>query len=287
MSDFAIALPVREAGSAPHPSGARALAGVIRYEFLMQVRRPALWIAFALFGAVLLTVVLGSFIGDVGRSSGPGGPGYTRSDLLTEWTVACQFILTVGAGLLLADRTPRDRRTRTSEVLWTTPAPTWARLLGKYLGAASATLLPILAIYALGVARLVLAWQDVGILPMALAAFGALVVPPLLFVGAFSVACTTLLWAPLYQFLFVGYWMWTSLNPGQAIPTLNGTLLSPSENFIVTGFFHYSSYIPIDKGFYPASSVWLGLANMGTLLGCAAVALLAAWRVQLWQASGR
>lgn len=264
-----------------------AFAGVFRYEFLMQFRRKALWIGFVFFGAILLTVLLGGLVNDLGRSPGTGAPRYTRTDVLVQWTIGCQFILLVGAGLLLADRTPRDRRTKTSELLWTAPAPAWIRLLGKYLGAVIATLLPIFIIYAVGVGRLALAWQDLTILPLALATFAALVVPPLLFVGAFSIACTTLLWTPLYQFLFVGYWLWTSLNPGSAIPTLSGTLLSPDENYIVTGFFHYAAFIPIDKGFYPASTTWLGLANMAALLGCAALALLAAWRVQLWQAGGR
>jgi ABC-2 type transport system permease protein len=109
-------------------------------------------------------------------------------------------------------------------------------------------------------------------------------VPPIFFVGAFSIACTTLLWAPLYQFLFVGYWLWTNLNPGEAIPTLNATLLSPAENYVITGFFHFSAFIPIDKGFYPTSSVWLGTANIATLLACGAIALFAAWRILLAQA---
>lgn len=264
-----------------------ALTGVIRYEFLMQFRRKVLWIGFVLFGAVLLTVLLGPLVNDVGQSPGPGAPNYTRADVLVQWTIGCQFILLVGAGLLLADRTPRDRRTKTSELLWTAPASVWIRLLGKYLGAVLATLLPIFVIYAAGVARLALAWRDLSILPFSLATFTALVVPPLFFVGAFSIACTTLLWTPLYQFLFVGYWLWTSLNPGEAIPTLSGTLLSPAENFIVTGFFHYAAYIPYDKGFYPASSVWLGIANMAALLACAELALLAAWLVQIRQAGER
>jgi len=44
-------------------------------------------------------------------------------------------ILTLGAGLLLADRYRRDRATRTIELLRAAPAAASARLLGKYLGA--------------------------------------------------------------------------------------------------------------------------------------------------------
>lgn len=282
MSSLATALPLSANARRPGPGG--ALAGAFRYEFLMQLRRRAVWIGFAILGALLLTVILGSFIASVGHSPGAGLPGYTRTDALLQWTVGCQFILTVGAGLLLADRTTRDRRAKTIELLWTVPAPVWTRLLGKYLGAVLATLVPILAIYVLGVTRMVLTWGDISILPLALVAFVAMVVPPVCFVGAFSIACTTLLWTPLYQFLFVGYWLWTSLNPGEAIPTLSGTLLSPAENYVITGFFHYTAFIPVDKGFYPASSVWLGIANIATLLACGAIALFAAWRILLVQA---
>ena len=39
--------------------------------------------------------------------------------------------------------------------------------------------------------------------------------PGLLFVAAFSVSCPVILWVPLYQFLFVGYWFWGRPGPDQ------------------------------------------------------------------------
>ena len=177
----------------------------------------------------------------------------------------------------------RRRKTRVSELLRTSPASALTRIAGKYVGSVAATLVPIFLIYAIGAGILVARWSDPSLIPLALATFAALNVPAVLFVGAFSIACTTVLWTPLYQFLFVGYWLWTSLNPGEAIPTLSGTLLSPAGNYVVTGFFHFGSYLPIDKGFYPDSSVALGVANIAVLLGCAGLALFAAWRLQAWQ----
>src|SRR5258706_493531 len=192
-----------------------------------------------------------------------------------SWATACNFILTLGAGLLLADRYRRERATRTIELLRAAPAAASARLLGKYLGAVCATLVPILIIYLTGVARLVILWRDVTILPLAAGAFLALVVPPVFFVDAFSLACTTVLWQPLYTFLFVGYWVWTSLNPtGLAIPTLTSTLLSPGEQLVGTGYFGLTPPYLQDVGFYPASSVWLRALNIVVLLACAACALL-------------
>jgi len=254
-----------------------ALSGVTRYEFIMQWRRPSLWIGLGII-AVLFMAAFGSFT----RPS--AGIAISHGEMLVLWTIACNFLLTVGAGLLIADRTPRDGKTKVLELLRTSPVATSARIGGKYVGAVTATLVPIALIYAIGVGRLIAVWGDGSILPMAAATFAAIVVPANLFVAAFSIACPTVLWTPLYQFLFVGYWLWSSLNPGEAIPTLSGTLLSPALNFVVTGFFHFGAYDPIDKGFYPDSSVALGIANVAVLLACGTVALLVAWRVQVWRA---
>lgn len=248
-----------------------ALRGAISYEFTMQLRRRALWIGYLLLGMLMMAAFDG-----VLRSGQLVS--LAHADTAVAWATTCNFILTLGAGLLLADRYRRDRATRTIELLRAAPAAASARLLGKYLGAVCATLVPMLAIYVVGVARMLLLWRDVGVLALAAAAFVALVVPPVFFVGAFSLACTTVLWQPLYMFLFVGYWLWTSLNPtGLAIPTLTSTLLSPGEQLVGTGFFGVVPPYPQDVGFYPASSVWLGSLNIVVLLACAACALVGGW----------
>jgi ABC-2 type transport system permease protein len=82
---------------------------------------------------------------------------------------------------------------------------------------------------------------------------------------------------PLYQFLFVGYWLWVDLNPTQAIPTLNGTLVSPNENYVYTGIFHFFAY---NDGMYPSATAAQAIANIAVLLACGALALLAAMGVQ-------
>lgn len=254
-----------------------ATGGALRYEFLMQIRRPALWVAYALLGALVQWIGMKLATGPLGSRQ------YTHHDGVIEWTSACNTLLTLGAGLLLADRLRRDRSTRVNETLRTTPATHLGRLLGKYLGAVSATIVPVALIDFGGVAFLVSRWGDASAVPLALVAFLTLVVPPVLFVAAFALACTTLLWTPLFQFLFVGYWLWNGLNPAEPIPTLNNTLFSPTENYVLTGFFHMTSPYQADAMRYPASSPWLGIANIAVLLGCAAVALVVTWRVQRWQ----
>src|SRR5262249_22640495 len=104
------------------------------------------------------------------------------------------------------------------------------------------------------------------------------------FVAAFSIACTTVLWPPLFQFLFIGYWLWDSLDPKGPIPTLDGTVLSPSGRLVMTGLFHFMPFRTTDRSYYPQASLWLAIANIPVLLACAALALGAAWAYQTWTA---
>jgi ABC-2 type transport system permease protein len=254
-----------------------ALGGVIRYEFLMQLRRRALWVGFLLLSAVLAVAFLSGSFPSLERLGAP------KRELMIAWAVLANTFFALGAGLFLADRFPRDRRIRVQELLASGPAGPGARLLGKYLGAVAATLVTAATFFAAGSIVLMIRLNDFTLAPLALAAFIALIVPAVLFVGAYAIACTTILWTPLFQFLFVGYMLWTGLNV-TSIPTLSGTLLSPYLNFVVTGVLGYRSFAQIDVRLYPASSVALGLANIAVLLVCAAVALLAAWWLEVWRA---
>ena len=56
------------------------------------------------------------------------------------------FLLPIGAGLLLANRIPRDRSLHVEELLRVAPASGLSRLFGKYLGATLAVSIPILLI---------------------------------------------------------------------------------------------------------------------------------------------
>jgi len=116
-----------------------------------------------------------------------------------------QSFLAVAAGLLLADRLPRDHRTKVDELLDTLPDTVSTRVFGKYLGSTIATLVPMLVIYSIGTAYIILRWHTLQVLPLAFASFAAIVLPGVMFIGAFSTACTAILWVPLYQILSVGY----------------------------------------------------------------------------------
>ena len=257
-----------------------AFAGAARYEFLMQIRRVALWVGMLFLYPFCFNhfdrFYLDSRMIPSARVS------------LGEWAQFVALFFPLAAGLLLADRFARDRKTRVDEVLTTTQSSLSARLAGKYLGSVLATLVPIFAAYAIGAALIISHWNAFGDVLLALAMFAVGLVPAVLFVGAFSIACTTVLWPVLYQFLFVGYWFWGNfLNPKLGIPTLNGTLLTPSGRHAITGIFFQNIDTHIGRYQLPASTLQQGVESLLLLLGCALVAQIAAWCWLRWQQAHR
>lgn len=250
--------------------------GVLRYEFLMQIRRISLWIGMLLLCALVFRHFDYFYLG-----TGNAAVTNARASIVS-WASVVALFFPIGAGLLLADRFTRDGKTRVDELLNTVPGPLFARLAGKYVGSAVATLVPILLIYLVGCALIVAHWNDVSAIPLACVTFALTTGVAVLFIGAFSIACTTILWPVLYQFLFVGYWFWGNfLNPKLGIPTLNGTLLTPSGRFIIGGFF--PGLIPYEDN----GTRLQGIESLALLLGCAVVAQLAAWLWLRWRNSHR
>ncbi len=114
-----------------------------------------------------------------------------------------------------------------------------------------------------------------------LLAFLAITLPAYLFVGAFSLACPSVLPVRVYQILFVGYWFWGNfLNP-EFIPTLAGTLLTPSGEFAAGGFFSASMVSGMVSSHTPLEAV----LSIAALLACAGAALIALERYLAWQAT--
>jgi hypothetical protein len=254
-----------------------SLLGVFRCEFLMQLRRPALWIGMGLLALLLFASGIQAVLDDPLR-----GKVLTHHDNILYWSWSSIGVLIVGVGLLCADRLRRDARTRMDELLQVAPTPLSTRLLGKHLGASLATLVPMALIYFGGVVYIAARWGDFSVLPLALAAFALLAVPSVLFVVAYCIACTTVLWQPLFMFLYVGYWFWANLGSDVAIPTVNGTYLAPGENYVVTGIFGFGRYQFVTQAHLGASPAQ-GVLNIAVLLALGAIALVAAWRYLLWR----
>ena len=246
------------------------LAGAIRYEFLMQIRRPALWIVVAVFCLIFTTLITSpwNMFQDLNTSQN-----------VARWALSVQFLHPIAVGVLLADRVPRDGRTGASELLETLPASSAGRFVGKYVGATLATVVPVALVYTAGLLYVLLDSADPMAVPLGVAAFLTINLPGLLFVAAFSVACSVVLWVPLYQFLFVGYWFWGNLvAPPFFVPTLSGTILMPVGEFAANGLFDAQTVM------FRATALE-GAASIGLLLGLAALALVggyALWRRQTY-----
>jgi hypothetical protein len=226
-------------------SGGRVsmVAAVVRYEFLMQVRRPAVWIVqLGLVGLVLLTA----------GASGPLQlrPGAPLPAVLATWALAVSMVTPLGAGLLLADRGRRERRLGVGALLDATPAGPGVRWWGKAIGATAATITPVALSWA-GLTVYLAATHGAAAIPLGLAAFAAVALPGLLFVAAFSLAVPLLTGSPLYRVLFAGYWFWGNLTPPNFVPTLAGTPFEPVGEYASGGWFGGHLLQTVARGIHP------------------------------------
>lgn len=249
-----------------------AVAGATRYEFRMQIRRWAVWIVVCLF------VAWGFAAFRFYASLGGGGETLPLAQWMAAWSLVAQYFVPLAFGILMADRLPRDARVQVGELLETLPASPGGRLFGKYLGSTLATLVPLLLIYAVGVGYLAVDQNNFMAIPLGLLSFAAINLPGLLFVAAFSISCPAVLWVPLYQALFVGYWFWGNLlSPDSTIPTISGTVLTPVGWYMANGFFG------LQGGNVENAAAWEAVASICLLLVLASFALFCAHRYISWQ----
>jgi hypothetical protein len=205
-----------------------------RYEALMQLRKPALWLG----SAGLLAVMVAA-----SRSQVLGVAREPRAQVaVLDVTLATGFLLPLVAGCVLADRLVRDLRLGVRPLLDATPAGGGARLVGKYVGSCAAAATPgagclfgFAVVY--GAVR-----ADVGALGWAVLGFAAVTVPAVLFVGAFALLCPLVMPPPMFRVLFVGYWFWGNALSPEAMPTPNGTLLSPLGGYPARALLRYPGH---------------------------------------------
>ncbi|WP_433041878.1 hypothetical protein [Dactylosporangium sp. CS-033363] len=200
-----------------------AFTASLRYEFRMQVSKRTVWIVPAL-SVVLFLLIGGSLLRDLFDPN--ERPPLARTAVV-GLALQLHALLAIGFGCLLADRCVRDDRLRVAPIFDATPSSSAARLLGKYLGAAGATAIPILLVYFAFAAAYALRTGGLPAIGWALAAGAVVFVPGLLFVAAFALAVPLVMPAPLFRVLFVGYWLWGNLAGPDMMPTLAGTLIHP------------------------------------------------------------
>jgi hypothetical protein len=254
----------------------QTLWGVLRYEFRMQVRRPVLWLVFLGFALLDLKAITSDLSDPTIRNI------YLHMSTLqlaATITLATNWLPPLGVGILLADRLVRDRRTRVDELLTTLPGALRMRLLGKYLGVTCASLVPAFLLFLLMMGASVWSTGNMLLLPAGVLCYAVIVLPGMLFVAAFSLACPLVIWLPLYQFLFFGYWFWGNmLSPHVGIPTLNGTILTPMGSVIVAGFFSTGRF-----GEDQSLPFINGVASLAALLGIAVLVLIALYQFLKWE----
>lgn len=261
-----------------------AFWAVARYEYHMAIRRWGMWLAMAI---AAVPYVLPAATEPIKADSAAAFCAEWMWAFAGNTVLQLNLLIPIIAGIVMADRLPRDMRLGTRELLASTPLRRPAYVLGKYVGAVAAVLTPVLA--TIGLLAAILSGRGLaaglpaaGLLAMVaglLAGFVTIVLPAYLFVGAFSLACPAVLPVRIYQVLYAGYWVWGNfLNP-KFIPTLAGTVLTPSGEFAAAGFFSAGKASGMVSLHTPAEAV----LSIAALLTCAAAALFALERYLAWQ----
>ena len=254
-----------------------AVAGTLRYEFLMATRARALWIA-----ALPLVALAALF-----AALAPHPPGATSASILSSWALMLSLIATLGPAIALADRFARLRTLGLGELLATSPVSTSARMAAALGASLAAALAPAtLVLLAVG-AALTITRGDPAALGWALIALVAVVVPAALALVTFAVAAASVIPVVFVRVGVVALWLWaTVLNTALvALPTPTGTLLSPLGDYVTAAWMH-GDRLWAGAGWAPLSpqpgiaAAWLNLAAIAavSVLFFAIARLAAAWR---------
>lgn len=208
-----------------------AFRAAFGYELRMQLRKVSVWVT---IGVLALLTAVTTNPGDMVMPIEDGRAAAVRAARLT------MLLLPVGFGCLVADRLVRDDRLGVRSLLDATPGGLGTRLVGKYLGSCAATAIPIVGCYLLLIGAYSIRHGNIAAFGHAGLLIVAVMVPALLFVGAFALLCPLVMPTPLFRVLFVGYWFWTTTIYPSLLPTLNGTLFTPVNGYLLRELFHTS-----------------------------------------------
>lgn len=230
--------------TAPPPSARTAQGGwakaraAARYEYLMQVRRPAVWVV--VIGLIALRCA-SPWPVDLGSIT-------DHTKLVGEWTYDFTMLGPIGVGAVLADRIRRENRLELTDLLTSTPTGIGPRLWGKAIGAGAATITP-LALCWTALLGYLTAQHGAGVVPVGIAAFAVIILPGLIFVSGFSLTVPLLIGAPLYRLGLVGYWFWGNMvGPDHGIPTPAGTPFEAVGEYPAGAWFHSVTWIARERG---------------------------------------
>ncbi|HPH95040.1 MAG TPA: hypothetical protein PKW33_02265 [Anaerolineaceae bacterium] len=233
--------------------------GLTAYEIRMSLRRVSFWLGFGLLALPYLLEISAPLTGQTtSMEETVGTLGFSLFQL--------NLLLPVVAGILIADRLVRDQRLNMTELQNSTPLGIISYLLAKYFGSLISVLTPVFSLWVILVIALLANGLPFNEVPRFFLGFLAINVPAYAFLTAFSLVCPLIMPVRVYQVLFTGYWFWGNfLNPA-VLPTLNGTLLTPSGEFMMGAFF--SPNLPFTAS-YPPIMAFLNLLVLGLCITAA------------------
>lgn len=247
-----------------------------RYEWRMLLRRRAMWVSMGSVAA-LLALVAARQVSDEVRTG-------TAKDVMVSTAYLVNLVLPAAYGCVLADRLIRSAKLGVAQLLDATPAPATGRMVGSYLGVCAAAAVPPALLY-FGFAGLYAGLTGTpAALGWALAAFATVLLPAVLFVGAFALVVPLVLPLPLFCVLYVGYWFWGNAVSPALLPTLTQTLLTPVGGYPLQGLFGWygpdgtlaiSGPVPHAtlNALRPAATPGTAWLSIAVLLAAAALAL--------------
>jgi hypothetical protein len=241
----------------------KQIVTLTRYEYLMQIRRPGLWwSSLLLTGLVYLFLLLDRGAVPAYYLSQPW-PWKLGANLVGPFTAVMPGV----AGILVADRFPRDHQFRLTEVLKTALLPSPALALGKYVGALLGVLTPPLLLTAGVVAYLALKVDRPSLVLTVPVALLAVALPSWLVVVAWSLVLPVVIPLRIYQVAFAGFWLWAVAVPPEHLLTINHSILSLQGEYAQFAFF-FTGPTPF---LHPQATTGWAVLNMSLLLGLALV----------------
>jgi ABC-2 type transport system permease protein len=262
------------------------LTGAMRYEFGMQIRRRSVWFVLGLLTALVVPLWLLFSSCDLHgcyQHQSENGPlvwfPAVPSNAVLQWAQLVAALLPVGVGLVLADRLARDRQLHVDELLDTSQGSVGARLFGKFIGCVLATLAPAAVFYFAAILYILTQAPDLGVLPLAAAAFAAIIIPAVVFVAGFSIAIPVVMKVQVYQFLFIGYWFAANMMTRRfGLPSLTYTWLNATGAWAQEGLFHFKWLLPL-----PHATAAGAYASIAVLMGLGVLAMCGAWAYLRWR----